>query len=71
MIFINTTFRGNTIVGTSAIVCEKSPEKAAKVLEAYLRGLGLPQKIDPQSMVKFNSTPGNCFILNQEESRNG
>lgn len=71
MIFINTSFHGNTTVGNSAVVCEKSPEKAAKVLEAYLRGLGLPQKIDPRSMVKFNSTPGNCFILNTEESCNG
>lgn len=64
MIYIHNKFKGHYPVGTAAVVCEKTPEKAALVLEAYLRGIGLEQKINPKDMVTFKMVPGNCAILN-------
>lgn len=67
MIYTNNTFKGFYPVGSAAVVSAGSPEEAASILENQLRHKGLPQRVSPDSMKKFNNTPGNCVILNDGE----
>ena len=66
MIWFNNTFDDHYPVGTSAIVCAKTKEEAAHLLNKQLEYQGIPQRepVKPEDMKKFVSHEGNVLILN-------
>jgi hypothetical protein len=51
MTYTNNTFKGHYPVGSAAVMQADSQEEAARNLECLLSQAGLPQKIEPETMI--------------------
>jgi len=60
-------FTGHWPVGTSAVVVAGNTKDAVKLLEDRLAEIGLPQRIDPKSLVELDLTQPACTIINDGE----
>lgn len=63
-IYTNKTFKGHYPVGTAAVVVATSSRAAAAALERELVNHGLPQTINPESMIELKPTKNSVRVLN-------
>ena len=56
-------FEGHWPVGTAAVVVARDAEQAAELLEAELAEHGVPQKVDPASLVELGLSLPKAVVL--------